>query len=350
MRSFDVAAFDVAQDGLPEAGERKKFKLFGFALCALLFAISGSVEAQQPGKIPRIGYLTGTGDSNDPGPFFDAFRHGLRNQGYIEGKNILVEHRYAEGRVDRIPSIVADLVQLKVDALVLGQLQAIRAAKQITNTIPIIMVTTVDPVTSGLIDSFARPGSNITGITLLTRDLNGKRLELLKEVVPTVSRVGILFGDSPNAAIRFQEYEVAARELKIPLQSLEVRSPTPDLDGIFQAATKGRASALIAIPNSLLNRYTKEIADLGLKSRLPTMCERNDYVEAGGLLSYSASNAEVYRRAAYYVDKVLKGAKPADLPVEQPTKFEMMINLKTAKQIGIAIPPNVLARADRVIK
>jgi putative tryptophan/tyrosine transport system substrate-binding protein len=184
----------------------------------------------------------------------------------------------------------------------------------------------------------------------LTRELNGKRLELLKDVVPRVSRVGVLFGDSPNAAIRFEEYEATARALKIPLQSLEVRSPNPDFDGVFQAATKGRVSALIAIPNSLLNRYTKEIADFGLKSRLPTMCERNDYVEAGGLVSYSASNAEVYRRAAYYVDKILKGAKAAELPVEQPTKFELVVNLKTAKQIGLTIPPNVLARADRVIK
>ena len=211
-------------------------------------------------------------------------------------------------------------------------------------------MTTVDPVASGLIDSFARPGSNVTGITFLTRELNGKRLELLREVVPTVSRVGALYGDSANAGIRFQEYESAARALKIALQHLEVQSPNPDFDGILQAVIKLRLSALIAIPNSLLNRYTKEIAELGIKSRLPTVCERNDYVEAGGLISYSASNAEVYRRAAYYVDKILKGAKAAELPMEQPTKFELVINLKTAKQIGVTIPPNVLARADRVIK
>ena len=318
-------------------------------ITVILFTVI-PVGAQQQARIPRIGYLTGTGAPNNPGPFFEAFRQGLQNQGYTEGKNILVEYRYVEGSVDSIPSIVAELVQLRVDALVLGQLQAIRAAKRLTNTIPIVVVTTVDPVALGLVDSFARPGSNVTGITLLTRELNGKRLELLKEVIPNVSRVGVLYGDSANARIRFQEYESAAQTLKIPLQSLEVRSPNPDFAGVSQAATKGRVSALVAIPNSLLNRYTKEIAELGIKSRLPTMCERNDYVEAGGLISYSASNAEVYRRAAYYVDKILKGAKAAELPMEQPTKFELVINLKTAKQIGQIIPSNVLARADKVIR
>ena len=318
-------------------------------ITVILFTVI-PVGAQQQARIPRIGYLTGTGAPNNPGPFFEAFRQGLQNQGYTEGKNILVEYRYVEGSVDSIPSIVAELVQLRVDALVLGQLQAIRAAKRLTNTIPIVVVTTVDPVALGLVDSFARPGSNVTGITLLTRELNGKRLELLKEVIPNVSRVGVLYGDSANAGIRFQEYESAAQTLKIPLQSLEVQSPNPDFAGVSQAATKGHVSALVAIPNSLLNRYTKEIADLGIKSRLPTMCERNDYVEAGGLISYSASNAEVYRRAAYYVDKILKGAKAAELPMEQPTKFELVINLKTAKQIGQIIPSNVLARADKVIR
>ncbi len=304
------------------------------------------------GKISRIGYLTGTGDSNDPGPFFEAFRQGLRDQGYTEGKNILVEHRYVEGRVDRIPSIVAELLQLKVDALVLGQLQAIRAAKQITNTIPIVVVTTVDPVASGLIDSFARPGGNITGLTRLTRELNGKRLELLKDVVVGLSQLGVLWDTNagPGPAIAFKEYEAAAGSLKIQLQSLAVRGPHPDLEGAFQASVKGRVTALIAIESLVLSRYSKQIAEFAIKNRTPSMNELSGYVEAGGLMSYSASSADQYRRAAYYVDKILKGAKPAELPVEQPKKFELVINLKTAKQIGLTIPPAVLARADRVIR
>ena len=236
-------------------------------------------------------------------------------------------------------------------SLSLTALPAIRAAKQATKTIPIVMVTTQDPVATGLVDSLARPGGNITGLTRLTRELSGKRLELLKEVVPRISRVGVLWdADVTAPGIAFKEYEAAARALKIQLQSLEVRGPNPDLEGAFQAAAKGRASALITIRNPLLNRYRKQIADLAIKNRLPSMYEGSDYVEAGGLMSYSANDAESFRRAAYYVDKILKGAKPADLPVEQPTKFEFVINLKTAKQIGLTIPQSVLFRADKVIK
>ena len=212
------------------------------------------------------------------------------------------------------------------------------------------MVTTADPVATGLIDSLARPGGNITGLTRLTRDLSGKRLEVLKETVPGISRVGVLGMRTYRADIAFKDYEAAARALKIQLQSLEVRGPNPDFEGAFQAAVKGRVSALIAITTTVLIRYRKQIADLAIKNRLPSMFERSDFVEAGGLISYSANEAENYRRAAVYVDKILKGAKPADLPVEQPTKFELVINLKTAKQIGLTIPPNVLARADKVIK
>jgi putative tryptophan/tyrosine transport system substrate-binding protein len=242
-------------------------------------------------------------------------------------------------------------VQLKVDVLVLSALPAIRAAEQATKTIPIVMVTTQDPVAIGLIDSLARPGGNITGLTRLTRELSGKRLELLKEMVPKISRVRVLWdADDRGGAIGFKEYEAAARALKIQLQSLEIRGPNPDLEGAFQAATKGRVNALITITNPLLARYPKRIADLAIKNRLPSMYERAEYVEAGGLVSYSTNDPEAFRRAATYVDRILKGAKPADLPVEQPTKFEFIVNLKTAKQIGLAIPPNVLARADKVIK
>ena len=244
-------------------------------------------------------------------------------------------------------------MQLKVDVLVVGTLSSIRAAKQATKTIPIVMVIAVDPVATGIVDSLARPGGNITGLTTLNRELSGKRLELLKEAVPRLSRVGVLWeadSRSQAAAIGFKEYEAAARALKIPLQSLEVRGPNPDFEGAFQAAAKGRASALITIRSALLVRYPKQIADLAIKNRLPSMYEGSQYVEAGGLMSYAANDTESFRRAAVYVDKILKGAKPADLPVEQPMKFEFVINLKTAKQIGLTIPPNVLARADRVIK
>ena len=295
-------------------------------------------EAQQPKKVPRIGYVS----SGDPStePRLAAFRRGLRDLGYIEGKNIQVEYRYAEGKPDEVPGLVTELVQLKVDVLVVGFLPAIHAAKQATKTIPIVMVTPVDPVASGIVDSLARPGGNITGVTRLTRDLKKRRLELLKEAVPRISRVGVLWdADNESAAIAFKEYETAAHALKIPLQSLAVRGPHPDFEGAFQAAAKGRASALITIRDALINRYRKRITNLAIKNRLPSMYEGNEYVEDGGLMSYAASDAENNRRAANYVDKILKGTKPADLPVEQPAKFELVINLKTAKQIGLMIPP-----------
>jgi putative ABC transport system substrate-binding protein len=330
-------------------------KIFVLALCAMLFALSSVARAQQTKKIPRIGYLSATGDSNNPNPNVEAFRQGLRDLGYIEGKNILVEYRYLEGKVDRLPGFVAELVQLKVDVLVSPIDTAIRAAKQATTTIPIVMVITGDPVAFGLVDSLARPGGNITGLTRLTRDLSGKRLELLKEAVPRITRVGVLWSGTNLSGSRrapgIRDYEAAARELEIQLQSLEVRSPNnPDFEAAFRDAAKGHASALITIRATVLSRYPKRIADLAIKNRLPSMFESSDYVEAGGLMSYSAIEVESFRRAAIYVDKILKGTKPADLPVEQPTKFEFVINLKTAKQIGLTIPPGVLARADKVIR
>src|SRR5215475_6090584 len=328
-----------------------KKKIIVLTLCATLLAFCLPAEAQQAGKVPRIGYVSATGDPSNPGPNVEGFRHGLRDFGYVEGKNILVEYRYVEGKGDRNPSLVAELVQLKVDALVVGGPGGIRAAKQATKTIPIVIVTQEDPVAAGYIDSLARPGGNITGLTRLTRELSGKRLELLQELVPKISRVGVLWDvDDPGSAIAFKQYETAAHALKIQLQSLQVRGPNPDLEGAFETAAKGRANALINIRSSMLIRYPKRIADLAIKRRLPSMCEGSDYIEAGCLVSYASNDTENYRRAAYYVDKILKGAKPADLPVEQPTKFEFIINLKTAKQIGLTIPPNMLARADRVIR
>jgi len=320
---------------------------FGFTLSAILFALCLRAEAQQPGKVPRIGFLPSSGDANNPGIQVTAFQQGLRDLGYIEGKNILVEYRYVEGKVDRIPSLVAELVQLKVDVLVVGSPGTVQETKRATKTIPIVMVITQDPVAAGYVDSLARPGGNITGLTRLTRDLSGKRLELLKEAVPTISRVGALWS---GAGTGFKGYEAAARALKIPLQSLEVRSPNPDFEAAFQAAKKGRANALIAVSNIRLSGYQKRIADLAIKNRLPSMYETSRWVEVGGLMSYGASDAEGFQRAAVYVDKILKGTKPADLPVEQPTKFQLVFYLKTAKALNLTIPQSVLFRANKVIK
>jgi putative ABC transport system substrate-binding protein len=315
-------------------------------LVGLALASVHLVEAQQTGKIPRIGFIASA--SREAVPNIEPLRAGLRELGYVEGKNILVEYRYAEGMEDRLPGLVAELVQLKVDVLISQATGGIRAAKQATKTIPIVMVTVQDPVATGLIDSLARPGGNITGLSRLTVELSGQRLELFKEVVPGISRVGMLW-DADGSSIGVKGYEAQAPTLKIQLQSLEVRGPNPDFEGAFQAAAKGGASALITVTGGLLNRYPKAIADLAIKNRMPSMYERSPYVEAGGLVSYAPNDADSYHRAATYVDKILKGAKPAELPVEQPTKFELVINLKTAKQIGLTIPPEVLARASRLI-
>ena len=321
-------------------------KIIFLTLCSLLLATCAPVEAQQPTKIPRIGYAASGGDSKNPGYIVAAFRRGLRELGYIEGKNILVEYRYP-GPDPRNLEEIAELIQLKVDVLVSSSAGAIRAAKQATQTIPIVMMASFDPVKAGIIDSLARPGGNITGVTRLTHDLNGKRLDVFKEAVPSISRVGII-ADRGSASLR--EYESAARILKMSLELLELKGPHPDLERVFQFAAKARVNALITIASRAVNRLTKQIIELAIKNQLPSMFEIATRVEAGGLMSYSADDAAIFRRAAIYVDKILKGVNPAELPVEQPTKFELVINLKTAKHIGIIIPPNVLARAERVIR
>jgi putative ABC transport system substrate-binding protein len=333
-------------------GLRKRILAIGVA--TLILAAANLASAQQT-KIPRIGFLSGRGAPTpaNPDPSADAFRQGLRDLGHVDGKNILVDFRYAEGELDRIPAIVAEFVQRKVDVLVSPSSPAILEAKRTTKTIPIVMTITVDPVVAGMVESLARPGGNVTGLTRLTRDLSGKRLELLKETIPGISRVGVLWSATtatPGQATAFTVYEAAARELKLRLQSLEVRAPNPNLEGAFRDAAKGRVGAVITARTVALIPYPKKIADIALKHRVASMFEDNESVEVGGLMSYSASDTDSFRRAAVYVDKILKGAKPADLPVEQPTKFELVINLKTAKQIGLTIPPNVLARADKVIK
>jgi putative ABC transport system substrate-binding protein len=321
-------------------------------ISGLLLSIATFVQlasAQQAGKVPRIGYLSGTSESGS-GSLIAGFRQGLKDYGYIEGKNILVEYRFAEGKVDRIPSLVTELVELNVDAIVTSNFVAIRAAKQATKTIPVVMVTTQDPVATGVIDSLERPGGNITGLTRLTYDSNGKRLETLKELVPTISRVGFLMTEDRTGGVDLKDHEAPARALKIQMQALVVKGPNPDLEEAFRAAGKGGANALMAGRGSVLNNYKKQIADLAIKNRLPSMTEGSDFVEAGALASYAANDGDSARRAVDYLDKILKGAKPADLPVEKATKFELVINLKTAKQIGLNLPDVLLKRADKIIK
>lgn len=309
-------------------------------------------EAQQATKgAPRIGFISSAGTPATPSPLFDAFRQGLRDLGYVDGKNVFIVHRYAEGRLDRMPTLVNELVQQKVDVLVAVNNVVIRAAKEATKTIPIVMVSSVDPVVAGYVESFAHPGGNITGLAYLGRDLSAKRVELLKEVLPRMSRVAILWdADGPGPAIAFKEYEAAARAFKLELRSLEVRGPSPDFAGVFQAAKAARTEALIVVGNPLIAQHAKQVFELATKNRLPSMTEEGRYVDAGGLLSYGANAADLYRRAAGYVVEILKGANPADLTVKLPAQFEILINLKTAHQLGLVIPQHVLVQADKVIK
>jgi putative tryptophan/tyrosine transport system substrate-binding protein len=329
-----------------------KKKIIGFAFSAMLFALGSSAEAQQPGKVPRIGYLS-TFDSATDSPRAEAIRLALRELGYIEGQNIAIEYRYTQGKVGRSPELAAELVRLKVDIIVVtGGTGQTLAAKNATKTIPIIMVGAGrDPVEAGLIESLAHPGGNVTGITSLNRELGGKRLELLKEAVPKVARVAVLYDPAaPAAVLDVREVlPAAARALKLTLQPWEVRT-SEDFDTVFAAMGKQRPDGLYVTPTPLMANNLRRIAGLALKSRLPSVYGNKEFADAGGLMYYGADQAESYKRAAYFVDRILKGAKPADLPVEQPMKFELVINLKTAKQIGLTIPPNVLARADRVIK
>jgi len=316
---------------------------------AMLFALCSSAEAQQPAKVPRIGYLAGPSLSSMSART-EAFRQGLRELGYVEGKNIVMEYRYAEGKLDRLPALAAELVRLKLDVIVTGGPTPTRAAKAATSTIPIVMAQHTDPVGSGSVASLARPGGNITGLSTLSPEISGKRLEILKEIVPKLSRVAV-FGTSTSAsnAQDLREVELAAGALGVKIQLLEIIGPK-DIETAFRAAGKGRADAVLVLSSGVIADRQTEIAELAIKSRFPAIYYRLEFVEAGGLMSYGVSFTDLDRRAATYVDKILKGAKPADLPVEQPTKFELIINLKAAKQIGLTIPPNVLVRADRVIK
>jgi len=318
-------------------------------LALVLFTLGDSVQAQQPTNLRRLGYLTAP-------PFaaltaeHEAFYQGLRELGYVEGKNLIIERRSAEAKLDRLPELAAELVRLKVDIIVTAGPAPTRAAKGATSTIPIVMAFDNDPIGNGFIASLARPGGNITGLSTYSPEISGKRLEILKETVPKLSRVAV-FGTStfPGTGANLQEVERAAAALKVKLQYLDVLSPK-DIGAAFQAATKERAEAILVLGSVVYTDRRTELAELAVKHRLPASYGRSDHVEDGGLMSYGSNPADLYRRAATYVDKILKGRTPADLPVEQPMKFEFVVNLKAAKQIGFVIPPSVLARADRIIR
>ena len=321
-------------------------------VAVVLLALGVTAEAQQPKKVPRIGYLSSFHPATDS-TRSEAIRLALRELRYIEGRNITIEYRYAEGKLDRFAELAAELVRLKVDIIVVaGGGRMVRAAKNATKTIPIIMVGLgIDPVKAGLVDSLASPGGNVTGLTLLSTELDGKRLELLKETVPKLAHVAVLYDPAIPASVRLvkEDLPAAARALKLNVRSWEVGA-ADDFDRVFAALNKQRPDGLYVLGGGIMNANRKRSAGLAIKSRLPSTYNSREAVDAGGLMYYGADEADSYRRVAYFVDKILKGAKPADLPVEQPTKFEFVINLKTAKQIGLTIPPEVLARATKLIK
>ncbi len=327
----------------------RKAGVLSILFFVLLLALGVIAEAQQATKIPRVAYLTAVSPSVNPARH-EAFRQGLRELGYVDGKNIVIEWRYAEGKLDRLPALAAELVRLKVDMIVTGGALPTRAAKEATSTIPIVMAQNTDPVGSGFVASLARPGGNITGLATLSPEISGKRLELLKEIIPKLSRVAVLGTSTmPGNAQSLKETELAGGAFRVQLQYLDVLGPK-DIEIVFRAASKGRADAVLVLTSPVINSQRTQFVELAVKNRLPAIYPFPEYVEAGGLMTYGVSFIDLARRAATYVDKILKGAKPADLPVEQPTKFEFIINLKAAKQIGLTIPPNVLVRADRVIR
>jgi ABC-type uncharacterized transport system substrate-binding protein len=327
----------------------EKAGLSSILVAVVLLAVGLSVEAQQAKKVPRVGVLWLYSPAI-ASPFAEAFRQGLRELGYVEGKNIVIEYRHAEGKYDRLPSLAAELVRLNVDIIVTASTQAAQAGQQATRSIPIVMTVVSDPVESGLVGSLARPGGNVTGLSLMHPDLSGKRLELLKEVIPKLSRVAVLSNlSNPIIPPLLRETEAAARAVGVQLQVVEVRGPI-ELDSAFGAMTRDRAGALVVLPDGTFQNERRRIAALAAKGRLPTMYAWREAVDDGGLMAYGASVPDILRRAATYVDKILKGTKPADLPVEQPLKFELVINLKTAKQIGLTVPQSVLYRADKVIR
>jgi ABC-type uncharacterized transport system substrate-binding protein len=314
----------------------------------IVFVLYGPAEAQQAKKISHIGFLAGNNSSGKNN--LRALRQGLLELGYVEGKNFTIEYQSADGKLNQLPALAAELVRLKVDVIIAAGTPAAVAAKSATKTIPIIITGGTDPVATGLVPSLARPGGNITGVTIMNEELVGKRLELLKETSPKVSRLGVLWNSTnPGAAVVFKRTQSAAQELSLSLQSIDVQTVN-DLQGAFDAITKSGVNGLVLLAASPISNNLKPVAELAVKNRLPSIYDRSDFVEAGGLMSYGPNVPDMSHRAATYVDKVLKGANPGDLPIERPTKFEFMINLKVAKQIGLTIPQSILYRADKVIK
>ena len=317
--------------------------------CSMLLALPFSAQAQQSKKIARIGFLSATSASSQS-LRVEAFRQGLRELGYVEGKNIVIEWRFAEGKPDRLRELVAELVRLKVDVIVTGGPPPTRAAKQATSTIPIVMAFDDDPVGSGFAASLARPGGNITGLSTYFPEISGKQLELLREIVPKLSRAAVLGNASqPGHPQALREINLAADGFRVQVQYLQVRG-TQDIDSAFRAASKERADGVLVLSTAVLFLERKQVADLAVKNRLPAIYGRPEYVENGGLMYYGPIYTDLFRRAATYVDKILKGTKPTDIPIEQPMKFDFIINLQAAKKIGLTIPPNVLVRADKVIR
>ena len=318
-------------------------------LTVCLLSVSLVEAQQQPSKVPRIGFLNATSASVES-TRIEAFRQGLRELGYIEGKNIVIEFRHAEGKFDRLPALAAELVRLKVDIIVTAGPAVTRPAKEATSTIPIVMAQDTDPVGSGFVASLARPGGNVTGLAALAPEMAGKQLELMKEIIPKLSRVAIIGNSNvPGDAVALRQTVLAAGGHQIYLSYLDLQEPK-DIESTIRTAAKGRADALMVLGNPTLNAHRKQIVDLVVEHRMPATYARPEYIDAGGLMYYGTSYNDLFRRAAGYVDRILKGAKPADLAVEQPIKFELIVNLRAAKQIDLTIPPNVLARADRVIK
>jgi putative ABC transport system substrate-binding protein len=341
---FRIARFDNPKSKI------QNLKWLGLSVIAFVLVVCGAVaQAQQGEKISRLGFQSAASPAALSARL-DAFRQGLRELGYVEGKNIVIEYRYAEGKLDRLKDFAAEFVRLKVDVIVTAAPSSTRAAKSVTSTIPILMAFDNDPVANGFVASLARPGGNITGLSTLSPEISGKQLELLKEVVPRLSHVAVLrTSTAPGYYATVKEMELAAGALKVKLQHLDVLSPK-DFETTFREARKGRADAVLVLASPILESHRTQVADLAAKNRLPAIYWSTEFVEAGGLMSYGANIPDLYRRAATYVDKILKGRKPIDLPVEQPMKFEFIVNLQVAKKIGLTVPPNVLVRADRVIR
>ena len=324
-------------------------RIFGWLLAMFVLTAVARAEAQQPAKIPRIGFQTDSPFASIAGRV-EGFRQGLRELGYVEGKDILIEWRTSEGKLERRPAIAAELVRLRVDVIVSAGPTVTRALREVTTTIPIVMAQDTDPVGNGFVASLAKPGGNITGLSNQASEMSGKKLGLMKEIVPRLSRVAIIGNSTiPGDALALRETVLAAGAYQVYLSYLDVQD-VKDIEPMIRTAAKGRADALLVLGNPIFNLQRQQVIDLVVKHRLPATYSQPEYVEVGGLMTYGTNYPELFRRAATYVDKILKGAKPADLPVEQPKKFEFIVNLKAAKQIGLTIPPNVLARADRVIR